>query len=85
MKMKTPPVLRTTFKIITNRQNVCETVYETVSQVSSEKNAIATTFCILRPFYLEFPCKTMREFHSVVCRPFLVAQVSVAIFEHSIL
>ena len=37
MKMKTPPVLRTTFKIITNRQNVRETLYETVSQVSSEK------------------------------------------------
>ena len=37
MKMKTPPVLQTTFKIITNRQNVRETLYEIVSQVSSEK------------------------------------------------
>ena len=37
MKMKTPPVLRTTFKIITNRQNVRETLHETVSQLSSEK------------------------------------------------
>ena len=83
--MKTPPVLRTTFKIITNRKNVRETLYETVSQVSSEKKTkLATTCCILRPFYLELWCKTMRDFHSVICRPFLVAQVSVALFEHSI-
>ena len=34
---KTPPVLRTTFKIITDLQNVRATLYETVSQVSSEK------------------------------------------------
>ena len=34
---KTPPVLRTTFKIITNLQNVLATLYETVLQVSSEK------------------------------------------------
>ena len=34
---KTPSVLRTTFKIITDLQNVRATLYETVSQVSSEK------------------------------------------------
>ena len=34
---KTPPVLQTTFKIITDLQNVRATLYETVSQVSSEK------------------------------------------------
>ena len=52
MKMKTPPVLRTTFKIITNRQNVSETVYETVSQVSSEKNEISDHFLYSSPFLL---------------------------------
>ena len=56
-----------------------------VKQVQN-KTKLATTCSILRPFYLELQCKTMRDFHSVVCRPFLVAQVlSVAIFEHSIL
>ena len=34
---KTPPVLRTTFKIITDLQNFRATLYERVSQVSSEK------------------------------------------------
>ena len=87
--MKTPPVLRTTFKIITNRQNVRETLYETVSQVSSEKkkkkkNEISDDLLYSSPFYLELRCKTMRDFHSVDCRPFLGAQVSVALFEHSI-
>ena len=43
MKMKTPPVLPTTFEVITNRQNVRETLYETVSQVSSEKKKQYTT------------------------------------------
>ena len=62
MKMKTSPVLRTTFKIITNRQNVRETLYETVSQVSSEKKKkkktkLATTCCILRPFTWSFGVK----------------------------
>ena len=41
--LKTPPVLRTTFKIITNLQNVRATLYETVSQVSSEKKKQYTT------------------------------------------
>ena len=36
---KTPPVLRTTFKIITNLQTVRATLYTTVSQVSSGKNS----------------------------------------------
>ena len=42
--MKTPPVLRTTFncKIITNRQNVRALLFETVSQVSSEKKQYTT-------------------------------------------
>ena len=40
---KTPPVLRTTFKIITDLQNVRATLYETVSQVSSEKKKQYTT------------------------------------------
>ena len=34
---KTPPALRTTFKIITDLQNFRATLYERVSQVSSEK------------------------------------------------
>ena len=78
--------LATTFKIITNRQNVRETLYETVLQISSKKKKtkLATSCCFLRPFYLELLRKTMRDFHSVVFRPFLVAQVSVALFEHSI-
>ena len=37
---KTPPVLQTTFKIITDLQNVRATLYETVSQVSSEKKTV---------------------------------------------
>ena len=53
MKMKTPPVLRTTFKIITNRKNVRETLYETVSQVSSEKkNEISDDLLYSSPFLL---------------------------------
>ena len=44
MEMKTSPVLRTTFKIITNWQNVRETLFEAVSQVSSEKNEISDDF-----------------------------------------
>ena len=49
--------LATTFKIITNRQNVRETLYETVSQISSGKKKqqkqkkLATSCCFLRPFY----------------------------------
>ena len=45
-------MLRTTFKIITNRQNVRETVYETVSQISSEKNEISNDFLYSSPFLL---------------------------------
>ena len=57
MKMKTPPVLQTTFKIITNRQNVRETLYEIVSQVSSEKkkkkkNEISDDLLYSSPFLL---------------------------------
>ena len=40
---KTPPVLRTTFKIITDLQNVRATLYETVSQVKKKKKKQYTT------------------------------------------
>ena len=82
MKMKTPPILRTTLLQI--GCNWLQTVYQ-VSSEKKKKTKLATTCCILRPFYLELRYKTMRDFHSVVCRPFLVVQVSVALFEHSIL
>ena len=63
--MKTPPVLRTTF--IKNHYKSAKCAWNSLPNSFAskfrKKTKLATTWCILRPFYLELRCKTLRDFH----------------------